>query len=119
MPDDQPDLPLIPASTPYTIPATEERVYDKWWLADLRVIGALLPDGTPDPSLPLNGIATLYKGRKREDGTWEMAPNIAANRVILRLDDIIAAAETDPDAANAIVGIMTYLVKLGYSQGVL
>jgi hypothetical protein len=98
------DLPVISATTPTTIPPVDEKVYDRWWMSELRV-------SANDPNSPIVTIAKLQKSRS-VNGVTELSP--VDNPVYIRIDDTLSAATTDANLAQVVGTILAYVA--GYGQ---
>jgi hypothetical protein len=95
--------------TLYAAAPTVTAVYDKIWVEEVVV------------SAPtLGGDATarvrLRKFRTLPDGSGEFAPEAGE---WLTVDSLLAGAESDPDLAAVVGGLMAYVAKVGIEQGVI
>jgi hypothetical protein len=102
-------LPIISATTPIVVPAVQEKVFDRYWMKDLRMIGA-------DPNQPVVAIVTLQKACLLSDNwTMELLDG-KENEVIIKIDDLLGQAQTDPDLAAVVVGVLSYTANLAANQ---
>lgn len=58
----------IEASTPTVVPASEEKVFDKYRVTGLNM-------NSRDPNSSIRVVATLHKARVLESGEWELSPD--------------------------------------------
>lgn len=108
------DLPIIPATvvTEVEVPVVTETqtvTYSRWFQTDMGI-------SARDPNGPVNATAMMTKGRKLEDGTWELStdPN---DIVYISINDIFTLAETDEEVAHAIGAVLALVVRFGTEQG--
>lgn len=105
----------ITATTPVTVPAQPEVVYNVWWVARLFV-------QSDDTSRPTSASVVYRLGRI--DGTsGSFVPYIDANGEftdrLLNIPDLFALAATDTDVASCIASILTTVGTLGKGQNVI
>lgn len=106
------DLPIIPATTAteaeVPVAETQTVIYDRWWQSEMGI-------NARDPNGLVNAIAMMTKGRKLEDGTWELStdPN---DVVYISINDIFTLAETDAEVAHAIGAVLALVVRFGTEQ---
>ena len=100
-----------------TIPASDEKVYDKYWMTHLVV-------AAPSPTAKARMVATLVPARDVEtviDGepitVKELMPN--AENIVMILDDAFGRAATDENFATALVTTLNELITIGKEKGVL
>lgn len=96
-------FPQLVANTPVVVSKpvvvqSQEVSYDLWWMRDLRVTGH-------DPNGSMDAFIELQRGRKLEDGSWELHPEIKT----FQLSDLFALAATDENVANALGLILTII----------
>ncbi len=101
------ELPKIIASEPITEPAVPEKVYDEYWLADMRV-RAMIPDQ------PVRINATLLPSFVDTEGNREVNQANAKHVVI---EDAFALAEQDADMAFLMGTLLSYVQKYATEQG--
>lgn len=104
----------IAATTPVTVPAQPEAIYNVWWIARLFV-------QSDDASRPTTA-SVVYRLGKIEGG-GNFVPYLDANgqmmERLLQLNDVFALAATNADVATAMNGLITLLGTLGQTQGVI
>lgn len=108
---------VIPAKEEETvvtvIPASDEKVYDKYWMTHL-IIAA--PSTTSDARL----IATLVPVRDVEvDGvvTKELMPD--ADQTVININNVFGRASVNESFAMALVTVLNELIEIGKEKGVL
>lgn len=114
-----PDFPVIPASdtTPVEITTqvvttqTDTKTYDRWWIERFRV-------PAPDPNAPVNAVAVITKGRKDENGVWELSPRPEDKKEIV-IEDIFTLAMSDPEVAAVMGGLLQIVARIGAEKGLL
>ena len=110
------EFPQIPATEPDVKPGKQERiiaaepemVYDKWWLINLEVIA-------DKPNEPVSVKVILRKAAKLEDGSWRLSPKSGNKEFII--EDVFAKAETNPDLAQVLGGLLLQVQAIGNEMG--
>lgn len=108
------DYPVITASETSSVEVpvvteTQTITYDRWWMQQFAC-------NANDPNVPANAIAMMRKGRKLENGTWELSPS-DSDVVYINLEDIFTLAETNVMAGQAIGLIIQLVTTQGVAQG--
>jgi hypothetical protein len=108
------ELPVITASvaTSVQVPVTvssQTITYDRWWQADMSI-------NSHNPNGVVNAVAMMVKGRKLEDGTWELSKD-DNDVAYISINDIFNLAETDAEVAHAIGAVLALVVRIGVEQG--
>ena len=123
------DYPVIPASTTSSVEVpvvteTKTVVFDRFWQADFGC-------SARDPNGPVNATAMMVKGRKFSvtetvdvegvpteitKDVWELS-TAPEDTVYVSINDIFKLAETDPQVAQAIGGVLALVVRFGMEQG--
>ena len=110
------DYPVITTSesSSVVVPVVTEFetvTFNRWFQVDMGVQAR-------DPNGPVNATAMMTKGRKLQDGTWELSqePN---DTVYVSINDIFTLAETDTQVASAIQDVLALVIRFGTEQGVL
>jgi hypothetical protein len=109
------------ATTPYVKPATEEVVYDKYWMSEMNV-------RANDPTKPIQLRAKFvpardmsYEANVNGEITTvsykELMPN--APSVELKINDVFAAAAEDPELALTMDSVFKILKKIATAQNLL
>ena len=84
----------IPLNEPVTVPPTEQKVFDEFWLADFRIMAF-------DPNKPVKVVARIEKARTLEGGAKELMPNGSHNYV--EVDFFKNATEEDLQIMGALL----------------
>lgn len=100
-------VPVIPASTPVSQPATEALVFDKWFLSELMV------HATPDKA-PLR---VVLKRANLTNETWTLMSGPGSTNLITL--DVWQEAANSPDIANALGAIMNAIIAYGTAKKLL
>lgn len=97
--------PTLTAADPLVIPA---KVYDKVWVEEV-VIYAPDPNGDASARVKLRRFTVVDNVAELEPGAgyWLEVANILAN------------SQADPDLAQVVTSLMTYIAKTGQAQGVI
>lgn len=104
------------AKEPEVKPASEEVVYDKFWMKNLRIMA-------PNPTQPIKVVATFVSARdiqiEHQGQTItikELNPNGKEYRVVI--NNLFEKASQDADVAEVTNKLLTALLKLGIEQEV-
>jgi hypothetical protein len=97
-------VPTLAAANPTVINAT----YPSIFVEEVVISGELNGD--------FNARVRLRKFRTLEDGSGEFAPDAGE---WLTVDSLLAGAESDPDLAAVVTGLMAYIAKKGIEAGVI
>ena len=98
-------LPILPASSPTTIPA---KVYDRVWVEEIVIKG-------PDPNGEVIGEVKLHK-YGMFDGLAELEPN---GGQWIRIENMLEESTTDADLAAAMGSLIAYVNKLGQQNDII
>jgi hypothetical protein len=105
----------ISATTPVTVPAQAQVVYDTWWVARLYV-------QSDDASRPTTA-SVVYRLGRIDTGTGAFVPYIDGNgeftEKLLEIPDLFALAASNSDVNNCIASILTTVGTLAKGQGVI
>jgi hypothetical protein len=114
-----PEFVQFDATTPSVTPATQEVVYDKYWLSTFRVEA-----GNPTQKIRLVAVFTPARDVtvKDEDGkdvvVKELMPNAEPKRLVIQ--DLFAEAVADPTGFGATINAVFALLKTkAESEGIL
>ena len=102
------DLPVITTVTPITIPAVEQKVFDKYWITSLTM-------DANDPSKPIVVIVNLKKCCTLASGAMEF---LEGSETLIKIDNLLAQAQSDSDLATLTGAIMMYIAKMTATQNV-
>lgn len=98
-------------------PTTVTAVYDRWTVMEFRQVGDGLADVGSSTIAPVRIAATIVKWRLREDGVAERSP-LPSDRRDVTLDDLYAAAASDPTIAAAVAANGEAVFHMAQLQGV-
>jgi hypothetical protein len=110
-------IPISPEKVT-VVPATQEKVYDVWWLSQFVIDAA-------DANLPVKAIVTMNKAHRDvmpatetepEKVIYEYSPEPPLHFVI---NDVFAEAATSPEIAATVVAILTNIQIYGTKKGLL
>jgi hypothetical protein len=99
-------MPIV-APTPTNVPASDAKVYDKYWLKHFVIMAN-------DPSKKVIVTAILHKARE-ENGEWELSP--VDSDVVVRVNDFDAAATVDPTLATIKESLLAKIQEVAVAQG--
>ena len=99
----------LSATSPAVIPATDEIVYDRFWITDVNIISV-------DPNDKSMAIATIVPARE-ENGTITLKPGDQGKQI--QIDDIFGLAETNSELSGAIDGLIKAVAVIGRDQGII
>jgi len=100
------------AANPATVAATEEKVYNKYWMSHFEVKG-------DSPTKPMKMRVVFIPCRDVTVGELtykELQPNGEVKVVLL--EDLFGAAESDPEIAELINGILSKIQEIGAADGI-
>lgn len=97
----------IDAPTPTNVPASEAKVYDKYWLKSFNIMAG-------DPERKVTVQAVLQKARMLEDGSFELSPY--DDPITIRVNDFYAAAESDPSMSAIKEGLLEKIKEIAIAQ---
>ena len=100
-------MPIV-APTPTNVPASDAKVYDKYWLKHFVIMAN-------DPSGKVIITAILRKARLVSGGVWELSP--VDPDVIIRVNDFDAAAVTDPTLNTIKDSLLEKIKEIAVAQG--
>jgi len=96
----------IDAPTPTEVPASDAKVYDKFWLKHFSIIAN-------DPAKKVIVTAVFQKTRV-ENGVWELSP--VDDDVTVRVNDFDAAAVADPSLNAVRDGLLEKIKEVAVAQ---
>lgn len=99
------DLPILNAVDPTVIPS---KTYDRVWVEEI-VIRA------PDPNADVTGEVKLHK-YGMFDGVAEFEPG---NGQWIRVENMLAKANEDPDLQTAMTALLAYVGKVGVENNII
>jgi len=105
-------LPQLNSTSPNVKAATEEKVYDKYWMTRFLV-------RAPTPTEPVEIVAVFKPARDVTVGdvTYkELNPD--AKEVKIRIEDLFVAAEEDPELTVVMSDLLAKLKSIGVDQGI-
>lgn len=115
MSDQANEFPVIAASEPVSIetPAVPAStvVYDRWWMVRMNTLA-------DDPNAPARVVVKMVRGRKLDDGAWELSPR-DEDAVRFVIPDLFALAARNMEIAQIVGGILQVVSAQGMAQGVL
>lgn len=100
-------MPII-APTPTDVPASEAKVYDKYWMKHFSIMAN-------DPSGKIVVTAILHKARDTGNGVYELSP--VDTDVIIRVNDFGAAAVADPSLVTLQNMLLDKISAIALAQG--
>ena len=103
----------IEAAEPTVIPATEAKVFDKWWIASIAC-STQVDAETGANVTPFR--ATFVKYREIGPGLIEFAPGTERE---LSLDDLLAEAAVNPVVGEAVTLLMASLANVAVEKQVI
>ena len=106
------------ATSPTVVPATQEVVYDKYWLVALRI-------QAQDPTKPARAMAVFAPARdvtvdNGEGGTItykELNPKGERKQLVIK--DLFGEAETNLALSEALEGVLAVLNEIASEEGIL
>ncbi len=113
------DFVQFDATTPEVVPATQEVVYDKYWLANFRIEAG-------NPKQPVRLMASFVPARDvtEDDGNGgtitfkEIKKNSQPKRLVI--NDLFKEAAEDPAGLGAVMGgVLVYLKSRAVAEGVI
>ena len=93
------------AKDPLVVPAT---TYDRIWVELVEI-------SAPNPSADATAYVRLRRYSLRDDGSVATDPESFR----LEVPNLIASSATDPDLAEVVTALMSYIAKIGISNGVI
>ena len=102
---------IINASTPIEIPPTQAIVYDSWVIRNMVFVGEGI-------TRPAQARITFQRGKRNEDGTWNLSLN-PEHLATMDIDDIYEEAANDPEIAEAVFKFIGAINKVGKNKGIL
>ena len=103
-------LPVIPATTPTTVPASAAVTYGNCWVAQFT-------SQAQDPNGAIQVMARLRKYGTLPDGTLGFSPTDKPVQIFI--NDVAALAATNPDVAAAMAALVTAIQNYASAQGLL
>ena len=100
-------MPIV-APTPTNVPASDAKVYDKFWLKHFSIMA-----GDPDRNVVVTAI--LHKARDAGGGVWELSP--VDPDVIVRVNDFDAAVVADPTLNTIRDTLLEKIKEVAVAQG--
>ena len=100
----------IDAPTPTNVPASDAKVYDKYWLKYFSIMAN-------DPTKKVTVTAILRKARQLEGGAWELSE--VDDDVVIRLNDFDAASQADPSLIAIREGLLEKIKEVAVTQGII
>ncbi len=97
----------IDAPTPTNVPASDAKVYDKYWMKHFAIMAN-------DPTGKVVVTAILHKAREVA-GVWELSP--VDGDVIVRVNDLDAAITADPTMATIKTDLLNKVKDIAVAQG--
>lgn len=97
----------IDAKTPTEVPASEAKVYDKYWLKHFVIMAN-------DPSKKIRVTATLQKALVDKDGNWELSP--VDDDVVIRVADFDSIAGENNALTKIKEDLLNVIKAVGMSQ---
>ena len=106
------------ATSPDVVPATTEKVYDKYWLANFRIQAG-------NPTKPVRAVGILAPSRivTVDDGQGgtisyhELKPNAQTKRIVV--EDLFGEAEQDAQLAAAVEAVLAAVATRAAIDGIL